>query len=81
VGDAIISSNDERGNGEQRISTFDEKMESMSKDLELEISSSVDALKKKAIQFCQNLTRVNKIENQIQYSTPELADFNLIEIN
>jgi hypothetical protein len=81
VGDAITSSNDEQGNGEQRISTFDEKMESMSKDLELEISSSADALKKKAIQFCQNLTLLNKIENQIQYSIPELADFNLIETN
>ena len=81
MGDAILSSNDERENGEQRISTYDEKIESMSNDLELEISTSANALKKKAIQFCRNLTEVNKVENQIQYSIPEPADFNLIETN
>jgi len=81
VGDAIISSNDERGNGEQRISAFDERMESMSKDLELEISASAHGLKKKAIQFCQNLSELNKVENQIQLSIPSLSTFNLIETN
>jgi hypothetical protein len=81
VGDAIISSNDERGNGEQRISAFDERMESMSKDLELEISSSAKELKKKAIQFCHTLAELNEVEDQIQRSIPSLSTFNLIETN
>jgi len=81
VGDAIISRDNERGNGEQRISTIHERMESMSKDLELEISASANVLKNKAKQFCKNLSNLNKVENQIQNSITELANFNLIETN
>lgn len=81
VGDAIISKNENRGNGEQRLSTFDERMEAMSKDIEFEISESTDTLKQKAIEFCQALSELNKIESEIQRSIPNLSDFNLIEAN
>lgn len=78
VGDAIISNNDERGNGEQRTSTLDEKVGTISKDLELEISSSAKELKQKAMQFCHTLSDLNNIENQMQQTIPSLSNFNLI---
>ena len=81
VGEAMINNNDNNGHSEQRLSTFDDRMETMGKDLELEISASANALEKKAEKFCQKLTELNDIENKIQRSIKPLHQFNLIETN
>ena len=81
VGEAMISDDTETLGSEQRISTFDERMEAMGKDLELEISASANALSKKAEQFCLQLSELDKIENEIQDSIKSLSQFNLIETN
>ena len=81
VGEAMISDNSNNGGGEQRLSTFDERMETMGKDLELEISASANALEAKAEQFCLKLTELDEIENKIQRSIKPLSQFNLIESN
>ncbi len=81
VGEAMISDNSEDNGSEQRLSTFDNRMETMGKDLELEISASATALKNKAEQFCFKLTELAEIEKKIHQSIKPLQDFNLIEIN
>ncbi len=81
VGEAMISDNTDSRGGEQRLSTFDERMESMGKDLELEISASANALEKKAEQFCLKLTELDEIESKIHQSIKQLSQFNLIETN
>lgn len=81
VGEAMISGNTNNRDGEQRLSTFDERMETMGKDLELEISASANALEKKAEQFCLKLTELDEIESKIQHSIKPLSQFNLVETN
>ena len=81
VGEAMISDSSENTGGEQRLSTFDERMETLGKDLEFEISASANALKNKAEKFCQTLTDLDEIESQIQLSIPPLSKFNLIDAN
>lgn len=81
VGEAMIndSDNDNSGNSEQRISTFDQRAESMGKDLELEISASAKRLKKKTADFCLQMIELNKIESKIHQIVKQLSQFNLIE--
>lgn len=83
VGEAIISdaNNAEPSNAEQRISTFDQRMESMGKDLELQISASAKTLEKKAQQFCVHMATLNHIESEMHQSIKPLTPFNLIDIN
>jgi hypothetical protein len=81
VGEAMISDNDSSRSGEQRLSTFDDRIETMGKDLELGISASANALEKKAEQFCLKLSELDKIESEIHLSIKQLTQFNLIETN
>jgi len=81
VGEAMISDNTDSRGGEQRLSTFDERMENLGKDLELEISASANALEKKAEQFCLKLATLDEIESKIHHSIKPLSQFNLIETN
>jgi len=81
VGEAMISDDSSSRGSEQRLSTFDERMETMGKDLELEISASANALKSKAEQFCLKLTKLDEIESKIHLSIKPLKQFNLIETN
>lgn len=81
VGEAMISENSNNHGNEQRLSTFDDRIESMGKDLELEISASANALEKKAEKFCFKLTSLDKIESKIHASIKPLSQYNLIETN
>lgn len=81
VGEAMISDSSDNNGSEQRLSTFDERMETLGKDLEFEISASANALEKKAEMFCQKLTELDAIESEIQISIPPLKKFNLIDTN
>ena len=81
VGEAMINDSDDSSSSEQRISTFDERIETMGKDLELEISESTNTLEKKAQQFCLKLSELDEIESQLHLSIQPLNQFNLIEVN
>ncbi|MCI2285084.1 YggN family protein [Colwellia sp. MSW7] len=81
VGEAIISNNSESNSTEQRLSTFDDRMEIIGKDLELEISASANALEGKAEKFCLTLAALDEIENKIHRTIKPLKQFNLIETN
>jgi len=81
VGEAMINGNNNNGHSEQRLSTFDDRMKAMGKDLELEISASANALEKKTEKFCLKLTQLDDIEDEIQHSIKPLSQFNLIETN
>lgn len=81
VGEAIISNNTDNPSSEQRLSTFDHRMETLGKDLQLEISASANALEGKAENFCLKLTELDKIESEMHRSIKPLKQFNLIETN
>ena len=81
VGEAMISDTTDSRGSEQRLSTFDDRMETIGKDLELEISASANALEKKAEKFCFKLTELDLIESKIHSSITPLNQFNLIETN
>lgn len=81
VGEAMINDNSESRSSERRLSTMDDRMEIIGKDLELEISASANALEGKAEKFCLKLTELDKIENEIHHSIESLKPFNLIETN
>ena len=75
------SDNENPRNAEQRISTFDERIESLGKDLELEISASAKVLENKAEQFCLQMSELNKTESKMHQAINQLKKFNLIETN
>jgi hypothetical protein len=83
VGEAIINEpdNDNSRNTEQRISTFDERIENMGKDLELEISASAKVLAKKAEQFCLQMAELDKTESKMHKAIKSLNQYNLIELH
>ena len=83
VGEVIITDKDNENphNTERRISTSDQRMETMGKDLELEISASAKILEKKAKQFCLQMSKLNKIETSMQAKIAHLKNFNLIKLN
>jgi len=80
VGEAMITDDsDSESHSEQRIPTFDERIENMGKDLELEVSSRASALEQKAQKFCQQLVELDRIETQLHQAVSALEKFNLIE--
>jgi len=76
VGEAMANKDEE--NIEQRLDAFDQRMDHMGEELELEIGSKANQLENKAQEFCQNLMALNEIENQLQLAIPALASFDLI---
>lgn len=83
VGQSMLSENkhSEQVDGEPRVDSFDERMDGMSKGLELEVSDRAKALDKKAAQFCQRLTELDQIEAQLQQAITPLKKYNLIQSN
>jgi len=83
VGEAMITDldSDNDRNPEQRITTFDERMNNMGKGLELEMSESAKALANKAGQFCLKMSELNNIEEQLKLSIPAFSHLNIIHIN
>jgi len=81
VGEAMIIESSDNHGSEQRLSTFDTKIETMGRNLEFDINANANALKLKAEKFCIELSRLDAIEKNISHSIKALKNFNLIEIN
>jgi len=79
VGEAMA--NRDEDDIEQRVNTFDQRIESMGAELKLEVGEKADKLEAKAAQFCINLSLLDHVETQMQLTIPELAEFNLISTN
>ena len=80
VGQSILANdNSSEYGGETRITTFDERLTTLSKDLELEVAERAKALDKKAALFCQQLTYLDELETQLHQSIPALKNYNIIE--
>lgn len=80
VGQSILvdDTSNEYG-GETRISTYDKRLSTISNGLELQIAQRAKALDKKVVVFCQELTRLNKLEAKLHKAIPALKNYNLIE--
>lgn len=76
VGEAMTNRDEETI--EQRVSTFDERIESIGEDLKLEIGTKANNLEQRAEQFCQALSELDQIESKIQVSISALNEYNLI---
>jgi DUF2884 family protein len=79
VGEAMANRDEE--DIEQRVDTFDERIESMGNELTLEIGNKASKLETKAEKFCKKLSALDKIETEMQLTIPALANFNLISTN
>lgn len=79
VGEAMTHR--EESNGEQRIETFDQRIETMGADIKLGVSKQAKALEEKAEKICSMLIKLDNLENKLQKEIPELSQFNLIETN
>ncbi len=79
VGDAMA--NRDKEDIEQRVDTFDERIETMGTELTLEIGDKASKLESKAELFCKNLSSLDKIETEMQLTIPALSEFNLISTN
>lgn len=79
VGEAMTHR--EEQSSEQRVETFDQRIETMANDIKLGISNQANALEAKAEKICARLITLDKIENKLQLEIPELSEFNLIETN
>lgn len=76
VGEAMA--NRDEDTIEQRVSTYDDKLEHMGEELKLEIGTRANQLEQKAEQFCQALTDLDQVEAQMQVTISALNEFNLI---
>jgi hypothetical protein len=80
VGQSIlVEDNSNEHGGETRITTFDKRLTTLSKGLELEVAKRAKALDKKAALFCQELTHLDELEVELHQAIPALKDYNLIE--
>lgn len=80
VGQSILADdNNEEYDGETRITTFDKRLTTLSKGLELQVAQRAKALDKKAALFCQELTHLDALEAKLHHAIPALKDYNLIE--
>lgn len=81
VGGAMLNSENENSElqGEKRVVNFDDRIESMTNGLKLEIGSNARTLENKAEIFCLSLVALNEIEDDLQISIEQLHDYNLIE--
>ncbi len=80
VGQSILANdNSSEDGGETRITTFDKRLTTLSKGLELEVAERAKALDKKAALFCQQLTHLDELETELHQAIPTLKDYNLIE--
>jgi len=79
VGEAMTHR--EEQSSEQRVETFDQRIETMADDIKFDISNQANALELKAANICTSLVKLNDIENKLQLDIPALAEFNLIETN
>ncbi|OKY24982.1 MULTISPECIES: DUF2884 family protein [Thalassotalea] len=77
VGEAMT--NKPQGTGESRVQTFDERMETMGEELELEMSAKVTSIENKAMVFCEKLKSLDEIETKLTENIHPLAFFNLIQ--
>ena len=77
VGDAIDSSNHKKT--ENRYSDFSHNMEDIGENLKTGLSSQTNALDKKVKQFCENLQKLNLLEENIRSTIPNLNQLDLIE--
>jgi hypothetical protein len=71
----------EEQSSEQRVETFDQRIETMANDIKLGISNQANALEVKAEKICARLIALDEIENRLQLEIPALSEFNLIETN
>jgi hypothetical protein len=76
VGEAITHK--EKQSTEQRVETFDQRIESMGNDIKIDISNQANTLENKAAIICASLLKLDQIENKLQLEIPSLAEFNLI---
>ena len=79
VGEAMTHR--EEQSSEQRVETFDQRIETMANDIKIGVSDKANALEAKAEKICDNLVKLDKIENILQLEIPALSKFNLIETN
>ncbi len=79
VGEAMTHR--EEQSSEQRVETFDQRIETMANDIKLGISNQANALEVKAEKICARLIALDEIENRLQLEIPALSEFNLIETN
>lgn len=79
VGEAMTHR--EENNSEQRVETFDQRIETMGADIKLGVSKQAQALEKKAEKICAILIQLDDIENNLQTEIPALSHYNLIETN
>ncbi|GAA5136693.1 DUF2884 family protein [Thalassotalea piscium] len=81
VGEAVAHKNNSEetlNNTEKRISTFDERMQLMGGDLELEISPQAQLLEDRAESFCNAFRELDLLEQKINQQIPELKHLNLL---
>ena len=82
VGQSILTNdNSSEYGGETRITTFDKRLTTLSKGLELEVAERAKALDKKSAFFCQQLTHLDELEAELHQAIPALKYYNLIEIS
>ncbi|WP_286235280.1 YggN family protein [Thalassotalea sediminis] len=77
VGEAMT--NNAEGTGESRVQTFDERMNNMGDELELEMSAKVTAIESKASMFCEKLKSLDEIETKLTENISSLSSYNLIQ--
>jgi hypothetical protein len=63
---------------EQQIQDLSKRIETIEVEIEQTVAPKAASLRKKAEWFCNKMHQLNKIENQLRQSIPELSEYNVI---
>ena len=63
---------------ERRVERLSQRLENLGQEIELQAGPQAEGLKRKAQWFCKKLSGLDKIEESLRASIPELSDYNVI---
>ena len=63
---------------EQRMEDLSQRLELVGQELEKQVGTKAEKLRKKARWFCNKMHHLDKIEESLRASVPELKDINVI---
>ena len=73
LGSQLISS--EGGSFDEKIASFEQKMEQMGKDIETQIETKAQSLEYKADAMCDNFEALASLETKVRQAIPEISAF------
>ena len=78
---AVVGVDTNRGDNDDKVAEITRQLEAMGEQLERDVAPRANTLRKKAEWFCRKLEKLNKTEEALRKSVPELEPYNIITVD